>query len=60
MYQGRHSEGQSMKCMMNGCKDEFVDSQDGLSAMLFHMMLHPVEQINTPEQNKMCAEDEPY
>lgn len=39
-----------MKCMFDGCKNEFVDNQDGLSAMLFHMTMHPVEQINTPEQ----------
>jgi len=49
-----------MECMFDGCNDEFVDNENGLSAMLFHMMQHPPTEVNTPEQNKMCEPEEEY
>jgi len=39
-----------MKCLFEDCKNEFVDNEDGMAAMYFHMMLHPTTEINTREQ----------
>jgi len=47
-----------MNCMLKNCKDEFDDTEIGLSTMLWHMLIkHPKEDVNGKKlssEERMC------